>query len=235
MPTRSVSSRREFLQHLTAATGLAAFSAGCASAPTPLSTSATSLTVIDTHTHFYDPHRPQGVPWPGKDDALLYRTVLPEEYKSLPVPHPVAGTVVVEASPWVEDNQWILNLAARDPFILGLVGNLPAGTPEFARHLARFSRNTRFCGIRIGGSRLRTGVKENLFIDDMKRLADADLALDLLGGPDQLPDAAVLAQRVPNLRIIIDHVSNVRIDGKTPPDEWTRGIREAAAQPKMFC
>jgi hypothetical protein len=39
--------------------------------------------VIDTHTHFYDPTRPQGVPWPGKGDAFLYRPVLPAEWKAL--------------------------------------------------------------------------------------------------------------------------------------------------------
>ena len=34
--------------------------------------------IIDTHTHFYDPTRPEGVPWPPADNELLYRTVLPE-------------------------------------------------------------------------------------------------------------------------------------------------------------
>ena len=26
--------------------------------------------IIDTHTHFYDPNRSQGVPWPSADDEL---------------------------------------------------------------------------------------------------------------------------------------------------------------------
>ena len=29
--------------------------------------------MIDTHTHFYDPTRAQDVPWPPRDDKLLYR------------------------------------------------------------------------------------------------------------------------------------------------------------------
>ena len=64
--------------------------------------------VIDTHTHFYDPSRTQGVPWPNKDDDFLYRTVLPNEYKAMTMPLGVRGTVVVEASKWFEDNLWIL-------------------------------------------------------------------------------------------------------------------------------
>ena len=36
-----------------------------------------SSMIIDTHVHFYDPTRPGGVPWPPKDDKVLYRPVLP--------------------------------------------------------------------------------------------------------------------------------------------------------------
>ena len=35
--------------------------------------------IIDTHTHFFDPQRPQGVPWPNPDNPDLYRTTLPED------------------------------------------------------------------------------------------------------------------------------------------------------------
>ena len=61
------------------------------------------LRVIDTHTHFYDPKRPQGIPWPNKNDEFLYRTVLPDEYKAVTKPLGVRGTVVVEASKRFED------------------------------------------------------------------------------------------------------------------------------------
>lgn len=39
--------------------------------------------IIDTHTHFYDPTRPQGVPWPAKDNKLLR---LPVPSVALPKP-----------------------------------------------------------------------------------------------------------------------------------------------------
>ena len=78
--------------------------------------------VIDTHTHFYDPARPGGIAWPAKDDAALYRRATPEDFKNLAEPLGIAGTVVVEASPVIADNEWLLELAAREPFILGVVG-----------------------------------------------------------------------------------------------------------------
>ena len=69
--------------------------------------------VIDSHTHFYDPSRPEGVPWPPPDDKVLRRTVLPAEWERVVAPLGVTGTVAVEASPWVEDTQWLLDLAER--------------------------------------------------------------------------------------------------------------------------
>ena len=42
--------------------------------------------VIDTHTHFYDATRSGGVPWPLKDNKLLYRTGLPDDWAAGAVP-----------------------------------------------------------------------------------------------------------------------------------------------------
>ena len=117
--------RRDFLRTTTRASALAAgLPLGCVQ-------TNHSPGIIDTHTHFYDPTRPQGVPWPPKDDSVLYRRVLPRDFRALAEPLGITGTVVVEASPWEEDNQWILDLAAQDPFLLGLVGHLKPGRPEF--------------------------------------------------------------------------------------------------------
>src|SRR2546422_9274246 len=69
--------------------------------------------IIDTHTHFYDPTRPQGVPWPPKSETMLYRPVLPEEFVSKAKPLGVTGTIKVEASAWLEDNQWVLDQIGR--------------------------------------------------------------------------------------------------------------------------
>lgn len=192
-------------------------------------------TIVDTHTHFYDPTRPEGVPWPGKNDKVLYRPVLPEEYQALTKRHHVTGTVVVEASPLLEDNQWILDLADRNPFVLGLVGHLTPGTEDFASHLRRFAKNQRFRGIRVGHSAVKSGLSEKAFLADVQRLADHDLELDINGGPDMLPDIARLAKAIPTLRIVINHVANVRIDGKTPPVEWVTGMEACAASENVFC
>ena len=81
-------SRRAFIKAslACAAAASAGLATGCAS---HRSASSRSAGVIDTHTHFYDPSRPQGVPWPPRNDTLLYRTVLPKDYRAESVPQPL--------------------------------------------------------------------------------------------------------------------------------------------------
>lgn len=165
-----------------------------------------SSPIVDTHTHFYDPSRPQGVPWPLPTEKSLYRRVLPPEFVALAKPHGVTATIVVEASPWLEDNQWVLDLAAEHRVIAGLVGHLNPGESGFREHFARFSKYSLFLGIRLGGDALVRGLAAPAFVDDLRRLAGAGLQLDLLGGPAMLMDVARLARAVPDLRIVIDHM-----------------------------
>lgn len=221
--------RRTFLG--TAAVGAAALGTSGCRAP---SGRRHQPDVIDTHTHFYDPRRPGGVAWPAGDDTFLFRPILPEEYKRMAKPLGIGGTVVVEASPRVADNDWVLGLAARDPFLIGLVGHLKPGKPGYAEDLARLSRNPRFRGIRIGGQDVALAPDNAGLLRDLRRLSDARLSLDVLGGPDQLPHVARLAAALPDLRIVIDHCANVRIDGAAPPPAWLAGLRECAGRANVF-
>ena len=189
--------------------------------------------VIDTHTHFYDPSRTQGVPWPNKDDDFLYRTVLPNEYKAMTMPLGVRGTVVVEASKWFEDNLWILKLARTDPFIVGLVGNLQLNSIDFDEHFEQLNTNPLFRGIRLGGGIVKAITQPEQI--KLERLAFSDLQLDILGGADMLPSVAKLAENIPHLRIVINHVGAALIDGQSPDHGWVEAMQMGAKQPNIYC
>ncbi|MGN6545269.1 MAG: hypothetical protein ACTHK7_09500 [Aureliella sp.] len=130
--------RRQFLSRvsMTAACTLAASSQVRAAAP---------RRVVDTHTHFYDPGRKQGVPWPSKDSPL-YRAVSPNDWLEVAAPHGARETVVVEASPWLEDKQWLLDLAkagssARRSCSICSAGRSEELTAEARRARRRTQRN----------------------------------------------------------------------------------------------
>ncbi|TDU81667.1 putative TIM-barrel fold metal-dependent hydrolase [Prosthecobacter fusiformis] len=192
----------------------------------------TALRVIDTHTHFYDPSRPGGVPWPKKDTPL-YRTVLPADWQVLANPLGIHETVVVEASPLVEDNQWILDLAAREKCIVGFVGNLDPNDSQFVSNLKRFAANPLFRGIRWRGDLVRLDEHHDQVCAAARLLAELGLELDVNGPPTSLPHVARLAEEVPDLRIVINHLGGAG-DPQNLKPEWKENIRLVAKQPRVF-
>src|SRR5439155_97145 len=138
------------------------------------------------------------------------------------------------ASPWVEDNQWLLDLAAKEPFLVGIVGRLDTAADDFDKNLRRFARDPLYRGLRISHDELTAGLKGKL-VDRCKLLIDHDLELDVNGGPDVPADVARLATELPKLRIVIDHCANLRVDGREPPRAWRDGMKAAAKHPAVFC
>lgn len=227
MDSKSYMSRRRFLRYTGASLAAASVFAW------PESSIAASVTVpvIDTHTHFYDPTRPQGVPWPPRIDPL-HKPHLPEHFRSLTEKHGVIGTVVVEASGWVQDNQWILDLAKENPVIVGFIGNLELGKPEFAGHLERFGTNPIFRGLRLNGQILGRNLGDRAFKADLRRLSERQLTLDLVGDTQMLLAITRLAKLAPDLRIVIDHLPFREWDGDATAAR--RALTRLARLPNVY-
>ena len=188
--------------------------------------------------HLYDPARPQGVPWPNPSQTSIYRTFLPADYRKIATPFGVVGMIEMECSPWVEDNYWVLDAAARDTIVVGTVGNLYPGKPDFREHLSRLHKNPLFRGIRFAylwGRKVAEEVPKAEFISDLKALAEAGLTLDSVGGPALLQDVVQITDKVPELRVVIDH-----LPGTQPPEEpaaraaFEAALRELGKRPQVY-
>lgn len=174
-----------------------------AATPSLLGASEDDIDIIDTHTHFYDPRREQGIPWPNKKDPL-HRPILPSEFMGVASPYGVKGTIVVEASRWLEDNQWLLDLAKKNPSIYGVVGHLDPGAEGFRENIQRFAKNKLFKGIRLGKSLYQ--LDDPKVMKDFELLEKLDLSVDILGGVKALQASKLLVEKLPNLRQIIEHL-----------------------------
>lgn len=217
---------------------IAALGAASAAAPV-LHAVGKSIPVIDAHIHLFDPTRPGGVPWPEPTDAALYHPALPSRYERLAAPHGVVGAIAVECSSWLVDNFWLLDVVEQNPIMLGFIGDLLPEAPDFAATFDRLHRSQFFLGIRYGNlwnRDLGAAAKNPAFIAGLKLMADAGLVLET-ANPDPALLAAVLAvsDRVPNLRIVIDHLPHADV----PADAQARGsydanLRELSARSGIF-
>ena len=219
--------RRKFL--VAAAAGVAASVARAAGAKP-------AVPIIDTHVHLFDPRRPLGVPYAGPRGQPP-QLALPANYRRLAVPVGIVGAVVVEASPWVEDNLWILERAASDPLFVGVVGSLAPNHPEFADYLNRFAKDPLWRGIRYSAVWTVEGGRQLLkpgIVDGLKRLAQVDLVLDMANPSFDLFRAALLVMdAVPELRLVMDHMPSLdpTADSQALYDQL---VGELAQRPNCF-
>jgi len=190
--------------------------------------------IIDAHIHLYDPTRPQGVPYPKPDNHRIYRPMLPADLRDVAEPVGVRGAVFIECSPWVEDNQWVLDLVAGEPFVCAVVGNLDPESPEYPSLLERFFRNPLFRGIRVRTGR-PVGFAQPLFRENLERLAAARGTLDVLVRGEEIEALAELASALPGLRIMIDHLAHVPVRGRPPDPDWKQRMEAFAGLPNVFC
>ena len=236
--TRQLSvDRRTFLA--ASGLGIGSLMPGCARQLTELqpqkavSSKARVSRAVDAHVHVYDPGREGGVVWPEEKDKLLYRTVLPKDFLKTAEPHGVRESILVEASPRIEDNQWLLDLSDENPSILGVVGNLPVGDLEFRGHLELFSERPLFLGIRIREKEL-VDMSGASYVDDLRYIAAQGLSVDVLGGPAMLPSIVKLTETVPTLRIIINHFPFDTSTDSFVRDAAERAMENLATRPNVF-
>ena len=150
-------------------------------------------------------------------------------------PHGVTDTIVIEASKWIEDNQWLLELAQTDRRLLGIIGHLEPGDPEFTNQLKRFTANSLFRGIRVSSDGAAAAADNPVYASGLKSLAEAGRVLDINGGPLTPSIAALVAAKHPDLTVIINHCGNPGDAAKPLPDEWKDGIKAAGQLTNVFC
>ena len=192
-----------------------AFLQTAVAAPLVATAAEPPIPIIDTHIHLFDTERAGGVPWPPKDNKVLYQPALPKRLREVIAGHNVVGAIEVEASPWFTDNQWVLDLAAKDTILVGTVGNLEPGKALFASQLETLAKNPLYRGIRYGylwNRDLRLEMAKPEFMTDLGRLAKAGLLLDTANQTIRLlEDTLRITDRHPSLRIVIDHLPNIRL------------------------
>jgi len=224
--------RRDFMQ---AAMGAAALGASATGAVAQKS----SIPMIDTHVHLYDPTRPQGVPWPNKDQpASIYRRFLPGDYAKIAEPHGVVGAIETECSPWIEDNYWVMEVSKNEPIMVGEVGDLLLGHPDYREHLERLHRNPLYVGIRVSnlwGRNVEELLKKPQVWDDLKALSDAGLSMDFGGGEKEVRQLLQITDRIPGLRVVINHLPGARVpEDPAVRATWQKNTQELAKRPHIY-
>jgi L-fuconolactonase len=194
-----------------------------------------TLSIVDAHQHYWDLAR-FSYPWMTPDLGVLERDYLPADLEPILTSNGVRKTVVVQAISSPAETDWLLDLAARSSFIAGVVGWADLQSPDLGKELDRLMRSRYFKGLRHqvhdepdDAWLLRADVQRGL-----GELERRGLPYDLLLFPRHLPQVPEVAERHPDLRLVIDHLSKPPIAaGHLEP--WATDLRRAAAYPNVYC
>lgn len=201
--------------------------------------SLADIPIIDTHIHFFDKRRPQGVPYAGSKvwEQETGGVALPATYRKLAENMNIVGAIELEASPWVEDNLWILEQMETDTLYVGTVGNLEPEKPDFPELFDRFRKNPMFLGIRCGliwGRNVVAQIEDPKFIDGLRRVADAGLIMETANPNMALLQAMVrLNDRIPTLRIMCDHMMHY-LPPATEQGAYKAVLKEISGRPQIW-
>ena len=193
-----------------------------------------SLPIIDCHVHLYDISRPE-ITWPPKGHPVLYRSFLPKNHMPICEKNGVVGVVVVLAGQAIEDNQWNLDVTApHKKLYRGVVGNLSTviGTDEFEELFRRLCQNERYVGYRLSGKQTPLNAE---FFQNLRLTAQENRTVDILLGQYTLKEVDTIATKVPNLKIIIDHLGGVRLGEDALDPQWKEDMVKVAKHPNVFC
>jgi L-fuconolactonase len=184
---------------------------------------------IDTHHHFWQTAA-QEQPWRDPAHTVLAVDFEPADLAPLLDDAGVDATVLVESVDTAAENDRLATYAAASGQVAGVVGWLPLADPAAARaELARVDRE-RWCGVRCLVAREPL---DWLAPDLMAELAAADLAWDVVAVTDAQVEAVVaLAQQVPGLRIVVDHLARPPLDGGDL-NAWAARLSALAARPNV--
>lgn len=189
---------------------------------------------IDAHQHFwnYDSyiHR-----WIDDSMKVLKNDFLPNQLEILLKKNNFDGCVAVQVDSSVNETTSMLQLADNHSFIKGVVGWADLLSNGVGNHLAFFSENRLFKGIRHSlqsepdGFMLQKG-----FLNGIQHLKKYNLTYDILIYPHQLKETIQLVAKNPDQPFILDHLAKPLIK-QGEVNDWKNDIIQLSSFENVYC
>ncbi|MBC19722.1 MAG: amidohydrolase [Planctomycetaceae bacterium] len=194
---------------------------------------------IDAHQHFWDLSRSDifDYAWLAKPDkAAIHHSYLPEHLLPKLKAAGIAQTIFVQTQHVLAENIWALKLAEANPFIAGVVGWVDLQSEACEEQLGELMEEEKFVGVR---HITQDEVDDDFIVrSDVLRglrvLEQYGVPFDLLFFVKHLRHAVTLAEKLPALPMVIDHLAKPEIaSGRM--ENWRDHFLAASDCPNIYC
>jgi predicted TIM-barrel fold metal-dependent hydrolase len=195
------------------------------------------MKLIDTHQHLWDLRQfpyswCAGIP-------PLNRSFLLADYLAVVKDTGIEKTIFVECDvdePFIlAEAQHIQKLADKNQMIAGIVAGCRPEKAGFPDHLDKLLKLPKLRGLRRVLHVVPDEISQSaLFTENIRRLAEHQLAFDLCVLARQLPLATTLVKKNPQVQFILDHCGVPDVKGRAF-DPWRSHLKEFALLPNVAC
>lgn len=196
---------------------------------------------IDTHQHFWQ-FEPSDFPWISEDMPILRRHQRPADSRPDMDRCGLLALIAVQARCCPEETDFLLDLAAHHPHILGVVGWTDLTSPTLEADLTRWHGQDKLKGFRHllqDEPDLAALLSNPAFNQGVACLQRRQLVYDVLVFSHQLPTVIDFCARHDRHALVLDHVGKPAIrDWLSAPEsrqQWTHQLQQLARLPHVSC
>lgn len=194
---------------------------------------------IDAHQHFWRLDRGD-YRWLTPALAPLYRDFLPRDLAPKLRAHAIDATILVQAADSLAESQFLLALAEANTFIAGVVVWVDLEARDAVDHLNALARHPKCVGVRP----MIQDIADDAWMlkaecdDALRAVAQLGLTFDALVKPRHLPYLIRLAERHPDMKLVVDHGAKPAVAAGRNGSEfakWRANLKELAQSPRVHC
>jgi L-fuconolactonase len=190
---------------------------------------------IDAHQHFWN-FNPVRDSWINDDMQVIRRDFSPADLKPILDKNGIDGCVAVQADQSEAENELLLQYAADNDFIKGVVGWVDFRADNINQRLQYYRQFPKLKGFRhvLQGETDRALMLSPGFMTGIRALNAYDYTYDILIYPDQLGYTLQFLNKFPNQRFVIDHLAKPDIKNNLV-ESWAKKIKAVAACENAWC
>lgn len=191
--------------------------------------------IVDAHQHFWDPARGD-YGWLRPDNPI-HRVFAPGDLEPLLSETAVDATILVQAAPTPAETDYMLAIARVTPWVLGVVGWIDLLAPDASEQVCARAADALFVGVRPMLQDLPDPhwILQPALAPALDAIAAEGLVFDALILSHQITVVVELAERHPQLPIILDHGAKPRLGDADAMLRWARDMEQLAAKPNVAC